>query len=65
MKLKLKMFMKILVRTKLFNFSNYLAKSRYCDDSHRLVVGKMKEEMSRTSLSKNLFDLIQRCIRFW
>ena len=27
----------------MFNFSNYYAKSKYCDDSNALVVGKMKD----------------------
>ena len=28
----------------MFDFSNYLAKSKYYDDSNKLVVGKMKDE---------------------
>ena len=28
----------------IFNFSNYLTKSKYCDDSNKLVIGKMKDE---------------------
>ena len=27
----------------MFDFSNYSAKSKYCDDSNKLVVGKMKD----------------------
>ena len=38
-KLKLKMFMEILVKTRNFLFSNYSAKSKYYDDSNELVVG--------------------------
>ena len=26
------------------DFSNYLTKSKYCDDSNKLFVGKMKDE---------------------
>ena len=28
----------------MFYFSNYSAKSEYCDDSNKLVVGKVKDE---------------------
>ena len=28
----------------MFDFSNYLTKSKYYDDSNKLVVGKMKDE---------------------
>ena len=28
----------------IFNFSNYLAKLKYNDDSNKFVVGKMKDE---------------------
>ena len=28
----------------MFDFSNYSAKSKYYDDSNKLVVGKMKDE---------------------
>ena len=40
--------MKILARRKknlkMFDFSNYSAKSKYCNDSNKLVAGKMKYE---------------------
>ena len=40
--------MKILTRRKknykVFDFSNYFAKSKYCNDSNKLVAGKMKYE---------------------
>ena len=29
-----------------FNFSNYSTKSKYYDDSNKLVIGKMKDETS-------------------
>ena len=39
------MFVKILVKTKkMFDFSNYLSKSKFYDDSNKLVVGKIKDE---------------------
>ena len=45
LKLKLKMFMKILGKTKkMFDFSNYAAESRFYDDSSKIVAGKMKHE---------------------
>ena len=28
----------------IFGFSNYLAKSKHCNDSNKLVIGKMKDE---------------------
>ena len=28
----------------MFDFSNYWTKSKYCDDSNKLVIGKMKDE---------------------
>ena len=38
------MLMKILVKTKkIFDFSDYLAKSKYYDDSNKLVFGQMKD----------------------
>ena len=49
MKLKLKMFMKILV---VFDFSNYSAKSKYYDNSNALVVDKMKEEIAGLPIKK-------------
>ena len=31
-------------KLKMFDFSNYSAKSEYCNDSNKLVAGKMKYE---------------------
>ena len=28
----------------MFDFSNYSTKSKYCDNSNKLVIGKMKDE---------------------
>ena len=45
MKLEMKMSVKILAAIKkMFNFSNYSTKSKYYDNSSKLVVGKMKDE---------------------
>ena len=45
MKLKPKMSGKILGSNKeMFDFSNYSTKSKYSDDSNKLVIGKMKDE---------------------
>ena len=51
MKLKMKMFMKILAKTKtkkkkkkMFDFSNYLTKPKFCNDSNKLVVSQIKDE---------------------
>ena len=59
MKSKRKMFMKILVKNvnedfskekKMFDFSNYLAKSKYYDDSKKSVVGKVKNETASIAI---------------
>ena len=51
MKLKLKMFMKILANDKeMFDFSNYLTKSKYYDNSDKLVVGRMKDETAGVAI---------------
>ena len=53
MKLKLKMFMKILVIIKkIFDFSNCSAKSKYCHDLNKFIVGKMKYETGGAAISK-------------
>ena len=55
MKLKLNMFMTILVRLKkcLNNFSNYSAKLKYYDSSNTAIV-KMKDEMSEVAIEEFL-----------
>ena len=63
MKLKPRMFLKILVNTKkMFDFSNYWTKSKFYD-SKKLVVGKMKDEAASVAIKE--FARSQRCIRFW
>ena len=49
---------------KMFDFSNYSTKSKYYDNSNKLVVGKMKMKQLVLRL-KNLSDQSQRCIRIW
>ena len=45
MKLKLKKFIKNLALIKkIFDFNNCSTKSKYCDNSNKLVIGKMKDE---------------------
>ena len=41
---------------KMFDFSNYSAKSMYYDDSNKLVVGKMKDETASIAI-KEFFGL--------
>ena len=36
----------------MFNFSNYSTKSKYYDDSNKLVVGKMKDETSDVAIEE-------------
>ena len=46
------MFMKILVRIKNIDFSNYSPKSKYYDDSNKLVVGKMKDKTAGVAINE-------------
>ena len=34
----------------MFDFSNYSTKSKYCGNSNKLVVGKMKDETARITI---------------
>ena len=53
MKLKPKMFMKILVRLKkYFDFSNYSSESKHYDDSTKSVVVKMKDKPGKVAIEK-------------
>ena len=36
----------------IFDFSNYLSKSKYYDDSNKLVIGKMKDETSGVAIEE-------------
>ena len=36
----------------IFDFSNYSTKSKYYDDSHKLVIGKMKDETRRVVIEE-------------
>ena len=36
----------------MFDFSNYLPKSKYYDDSNKLVVGKMKDERGGVAIKE-------------
>ena len=36
----------------MFNFTNYFLKSKYCDDSNALVVGKMKDYMGDLAIEE-------------
>ena len=38
------------INKEIFNFSNYLTKPKYCDDSNKLVIGKMKDETGGVSI---------------
>ena len=37
-------------RKEMFDFSNYLTKSKYYDNSNKLVVGKIKDEAAGVSI---------------
>ena len=36
----------------MFNFSNYSSKSKYYDDSNKLVIGKMKDETAGVAIEE-------------
>ena len=48
--------MKILIKTKIFDIDNYSTKSKFYDDSNKLVVGKMKNETASVAIKYNLLD---------
>ena len=53
MKLKLKVSMKVLAMIKkMFDFSNYSTKSKYYDNSNKLVIGKMKDETAGAAIEE-------------
>ena len=55
MKLKLKMSIKTLA-TIMSDSSNYLIKSKYYDNSNKLVVGKMEDETAGVAIkAKDIF----------
>ena len=47
----------------MFDFSNYLTKSKYYDDSNKLVVGKMKDETGSVAI-KEFFKLKPKMYSF-
>ena len=49
------------INKEMFDFSNYLVKSKYYDNSKKLLLEKIKLEKSWL---RNLLDWSQRCIRF-
>ena len=38
----------------IFDFGNYSAKSKYYDDSNKLVVGNMKDEKARVAIKDSI-----------
>ena len=53
MKLKLKIYMRILSTNKeVLDFSNYSTKSKYYDNSSKSVVGKMKDEPAGVAIKE-------------
>ena len=36
----------------MFDFNNYLPKSKYCDNSNKLVIGKMKNETGDVAIEE-------------
>ena len=55
LKLKLKMSMKIFSSEKeMFDFSNYLTKSKHYNNSKKLIIGKMKDETGDVAIEEFL-----------
>ena len=48
----------------MFDFSNYLTKSKYYDDPNKVVIGKMKDETGGIA-TEEFVGLKSKCIRFW
>ena len=48
----------------MFDFKNYSAKSKYHDNSNKLVVVKMKDVTDRVTIEE-FVGLGQRCMRIW
>ena len=48
----------------MFDFSNYLTKSKYYDDSNKFVIGKMKDETCGVGIEE-FVRLNQRYVHFW
>ena len=46
------MFVKILAAIKMLDFGNYSTKSKYYDNSNKLVIGKMKDETAGIAIKK-------------
>ena len=46
------MELKLKTSNAIFDFSNYLTKSKYHDDSNKLVIGKMKDETGGAAIEE-------------
>ena len=49
----------------MFDSSNYSSKSKYYDDSSKLVIGKMKDETGGIMIEEFVRFVSQRSIRLW
>ena len=50
--MKLKEDLEEVNNKEMFNFSNYSSKSKYYDDSNKLVIGKMKDETAGVAIEE-------------
>ena len=48
----------------IFDFSKYLAESKYYNDSKAIVVCKMKDEVVGVAIEEFVLDLLQKCTWF-
>ena len=48
----------------IFDFSKYLAESKYYNDSNAIVVCKMKDEVVGGAIEEFVLDLLQKCTWF-
>ena len=63
MKLKLKIPMMISNNKQMFDFSNYLTKSNYYNDSNKLVIGKIKDKTGGVAIEE--FDRLRSKMYFF
>ena len=42
----------------MFNFSNYPSKLKFCDNSNKLVIGKMKNETGGVAIEKFVVNFL-------
>ena len=49
----------------IFDFSNYSTKSKYFDDSNKLIIGKMKDKTAGVAIKELVALKPKKCIYSW